>query len=67
MIYLCIFNGPKVPHDKFRGYIETTVKERTYLNDKQIYRLDERLLNQSYEDLNNLITKNIIGKNSSFI
>ena len=46
-------------HDKFRGYIETTVKERTYLNDKQIYRLDrERLLNQSYnEDLNNLILK----------
>ena len=55
---------PRSIHDKFRGYIETTVKERTYLNDKQIYRLDrERLLNQSYnEDLNNLITKNIIGK-----
>lgn len=55
---------PRSIYDKFRGYIETTVKERTYLNGKQIYRVDrERLLNQSYnEDLNNLITKNIIGK-----
>lgn len=55
---------PRSLNDTFRGYIQTTVKERTYLNGKQIYRIDrEILLNQSYnEELNKLIKENIIGK-----
>ena len=50
--------------DDFKESIQTTIKERTYLDGKQIYRLDrESILNQKYnEKLNYLVTNNIQGK-----
>ena len=56
--------NPVVVSDNYRGSIQTTTKERIYLDGKQIHRLDrESILNQNYnEELNDLVTNNIAGK-----
>ena len=52
---------PRSKDDTFRGYVETTVKERTYLNGKQIYRLDrERVLHPNYSgEIKDLVSANM--------